>query len=175
MAKNLKSVIFLLRTILLAHKCTLTLTSDFWRQGLPTISRNSHGHKLCSSIGFLIFIFIKKNFFKSLCRKSIKHLLWPSNQRLNILMMFTYWQQNINKNRNSKHKFSTGIIIYWIFKIIMCEMFFNHNPFIYTAMFSNFRCITTGIASLLSVHFVGHQKANDVIESCSARLASPSF
>lgn len=117
----------------------------------------------------------KKNFFKSLCRKSIKHLLWPSNQRLNILMMFTYWQQNINKNRNSKHKFSTGIIIYWIFKIIMCKMFFNHNPFIYTAMFSNFRCITTGIASLLSVHFVGHQKANDVIESCSERLASPSF
>lgn len=117
----------------------------------------------------------KKKIFKSLCRKSIKHLLWPSNQRLNILMMFTYWQQNINKNRNSKHKFSTGIIIYWIFKIIMCEMFFNHNPFIYTAMFSNFRCITTGIASLLSVHFVGHQKANDVIESCSARLASPSF
>lgn len=117
----------------------------------------------------------KKKNFKSLCRKSIKHLLWPSNQRLNILMMFTYWQQNINKNRNSKHKFSTGIIIYWIFKIIMCEMFFNHNPFIYTAMFSNFRCITTGIASLLSVHFVGHQKANDVIESCSARLASPSF
>lgn len=117
----------------------------------------------------------KKKIFKSLCRKSIKHLLWPSNQRLNILMMFTYWQQNINKNRNSKHKFSTEIIIYWIFKIIMCEMFFNHNPFIYTAMFSNFRCITTGIASLLSVHFVGHQKANDVIESCSARLASPSF
>lgn len=117
----------------------------------------------------------KKKIFKSLCRKSIKHLLWPSNQRLNILMMFTYWQQNINKNRNSKHKFSTEIIIYWIFKIIMCEMFFNHNPFIYTAMFSNFRCITTGIASLLSVHFVGHQKANDVIESCSARLASSSF
>lgn len=121
-----------------------------------------------------LHIHIKRN-FKSLCRKSIKHLLWPSNQRLNILLMFTYWQQNINKNRNSKHKFSTGIIIYWIFKIIMCEMFFNHNPFIYTAMFSNFRCITTGIASLLSVHFVGHQKANDVIESCSARLASPSF
>lgn len=73
MAKNLKSVIFLLRTILLAHKCTLTLTSDFWRQGLPTISRNSHGHKLCSSIGFLIFIFIK-NFFQKFVQEKYKTL-----------------------------------------------------------------------------------------------------
>lgn len=50
---------------------------------------SSHGQKLCSFIGLLIFKFIWRKIYSKCCaRKEKKLLFWPLTRRLDILMLF---------------------------------------------------------------------------------------
>lgn len=51
----------------------------FSRQVLPTISRYTHGHKLCSSFGWLIFILICSRIYSKACARKKEKLVVDFN------------------------------------------------------------------------------------------------
>lgn len=83
------------------------LCSFSW-QVLPTISRYTHGHKLCSSFGWLIFIFICSRIYSKACATKNEKLVMDFNS--------IFWiEKSLGIPRAVFQRYHLGLLHYKIF------------------------------------------------------------
>lgn len=83
----------------------------------------SHWHKLCSSFGWLIFLFIWSRVYSKAFARKIKHLLWPSDATL-----IKYFDDVVFVNNSYFYSYDISIPVSQISQI---PQFLGHICFIF--------------------------------------------